>query len=375
MMPIKLVHFTSSLKIGGAETVLFGLVEELIHENFDQIVFYIHDGPYRERLEKLGIPCCQISGCLFRYDVFFFWRLYCLLKKLRPDCLHTLLWSANNAGRIVARLLGIPVVSVIHNNVEQDGLLRNILDRCTIRAATRLVAVSDEVAQGILHQYRVKPALEVIKNGVDGQEIGKKSALLRKQRSDFGFGPEHLVIGTVGRLEPVKRYDLLLEGFAVLLKHVSHARLLIVGSGSQEVLLRDQAEKRGLLGVNPQVQFVHDSPAYGYYPLMDLFVQTSDKEGISIALLEAMSLGVACVVTHNGVRHPVITHGVDGLVIRPGDPGELSRALTSLEGNQQFRKELGVCAQKKVQQEFSRRAMHAAYTHLFASLAPHRVKI
>ena len=374
-MRIKLVHFTSSLKIGGAETTLYYLVEQLAYENFDQIVLYVHDGPYRERLQKLGIPCHQISGSFFRYDLFFFGRLYRLLKKLQPDCLHTLLWSANNAGRVVARLLGIPVVSVMHNNVEQDGLLRNMLDWCTIRAATRLVAVSDEVAQGVLQKYRVESALKVIKNGVDYDEIGKKSSQLRKNRYAFGFSHEHLVIGTVGRLEPVKRYDLLLEGFAAFLEHVPHARLLIVGSGSQESLLRDQAEKRGLLGAAPHVRFVHDSPAYGYYPIMDIFVQTSDKEGISLALLEAMSLGLACVVTHAGTRHPVITHAVDGMVIQSGNPAELAEILAVLGVNQQLRKELGACAQKKVQQEFSQRAMHAAYSHLFANLALCRVKI
>ncbi len=374
-MRIKLVHFTSSLKIGGAETVLYCLVERLRHENFDQTVLYIHDGPYRERIQELGISCYQVSGSFFRYDIFFFGRLYRLLKKLKPDCLHTLLWSANNAGRIVARSLGIPIVCGMHNNVEQDGLLRNLLDRCTVRAATRLVAVSDEVAQGILQRYRVESTLKVIKNGVDCEEIGKKSVQLRKQRVDFGFNPEHLVIGTVGRLEPVKRYDLLLESFVSLLKQVPHARLLIIGSGSQEFLLRVQAEQSGLLGAAPRVQFVHDSPAYGYYPLMDLFVQTSDKEGISIALLEAMSLGLACVVTHAGVRHPVIIHAIDGLVIRPGDPMELTQTLVVLGGNLPLRKELGACAQKKVQQEFSLCAMHAAYSHLFADLASHRVKI
>jgi len=184
-----------------------------------------------------------------------------------------------------------------------------------------------------------------------------------------------MVIGAVGRFEPVKRYDLLLDTFAQLAEQVSRARLLLIGSGSQEFFLREHAARLGLLGMDQKVHFVRDYPAYGYYSLMDIFVQTSDKEGISLALLEAMSLGVACVVTHAGIKHPVIMHEKDGLVVRAGDARSLVKTLAWVAKDQQLRNELGVSARKKVQQEFSQGGMHEAYTHLFVDMTVRRAKI
>ncbi len=369
-MRIKLVHFTASLKIGGAETVLYNLAQNLLPNHFEQTVLYIHDGPYRKKLQELGIPCFQISGYLFRYDPVFFWRVYRILKKLNPDCLHTLLWAANCAGRIAARLLKIPLVCVYHNNVDQDGLLRNLLDRFTLitaqHTATTLVAVSDEVAGSINRAYGFKiPAVRVIKNGVNTLFIQEQSICLKKERSIFGFDPDHVVIGSVGRFEPVKRYDLLLESFAYVHAQLPQTRLFLIGSGSQQAALRDCAAN---LGLAPFIQFVSDSPTYGYYPVIDIFVQTSDKEGISLALLEAMGTGRACVVTHVGEQHPVITHKKDGLIVPVGDAQELAGVLGRLVQDPAWRKELGTCAQKKVQAEFSQCAMHAAYLQLFSTV-------
>ena len=72
-------------------------------------------------------------------------------------------------------------------------------------------------------------------------------------------------------------------------------------------------------GIADKVTFVVGQSAYGYYPLFDCFVQSSHKEGISIALLEAMSWGITCVVTNSDAKHPVLTANKDGLLIPAGD--------------------------------------------------------
>lgn len=372
---MKLVHVTSSLKVGGAETVLCSLVTYLATKQVAQTVVYVHDGPLRGQLEKAGVSCCHVSGWLFQYDLVFFWRLYCILRRIKPDCIHTLLWAANCAGRLVAWILGIPVVCALHNNIEQDGNIRRILSRMTLPAATRIVAVSREVAAGLPSRYQAAARLAIIHNGINYEQIVCAGFSAGLSRTELGLHAGHVIIGSVGRLEPVKRYDLLLGSIAQLRVRMPHVRLLLIGSGSQEVSLRLQAERLGLLGSDPFVHFIHAYPAYGYYPLMDIFVQTSDREGVSIALLEAMSFGCACVVTQQGLEHPVLTHAYNGILVPAGAMNGLTDALESLACTTQLRNRLGDNARKKVQEEYSACAMHKAYHNLFVRVAAECSKI
>ena len=172
------IHVTSSLKIGGAEAVLCDLIQGLGSQEFEHHVVYFHGGPREEQLRSLGVPLYHVHGLACLYDPIFFVRLFRVIKKLRPDCIHSLLWSANVSSRLVARLLSIPHVSVYHNNIAQDGRFRNFLDGVTRRFSLRLVAVSDEVAQSIRRIDASVPdnKMQIIRNGIDAQVIRQKSS-------------------------------------------------------------------------------------------------------------------------------------------------------------------------------------------------------
>ena len=147
MKKIRVVHVTSSLKVGGAEATLYSLIYTTRHQ-FDHHVVYIHPGPYVEQLLALGVSVQQVKGYFFTVDPTLVMRLIKILRQIKPDCVHTLLWAANVVGRVAAHFLRIPVVSVFHNNIDQDGRLKNFFDRYTVGYATRLVAVSEQVMSG-----------------------------------------------------------------------------------------------------------------------------------------------------------------------------------------------------------------------------------
>ncbi len=360
---IKLLHITSSLKVGGAETVLCKLLENL-SEGFEHHVIYFHDGPMRKRIEDLGIPTYHVKGLLGLYDPLFWWRLFLKVRSIKPDKIHSLLWAANVASRIVGILLRVPVMCVYHNNVDLDGGLRNLLDRLTIGFTDQLVAVSDEVALTISQNApQISPKnVKVIKNGVNAQALFEKSQKLVVTRASLGLSADHVVIGSVGRFHPIKRYDLLLHAFALLHVRFPATRLVLVGQGPLEQDLRDLAKK---LGIADQIIFVVGQQAAGYYPLFDVFVQTTDREGISMALLEAMSCKVACVVTHAGLVHPVLQHGKTGLVVPAGNIPALVDAVTKIVADHSLKRELGAQAYKVVQSEFNEVAMIEKYCDIF----------
>jgi glycosyltransferase involved in cell wall biosynthesis len=347
--------------MGGAEAVLCDLISSMDNDVFDHHVLYIHDGPHRECLKTLNIPHYQITyGPLF---------LMCLMKhiqQIKPDVMHTLLWAANIAGRIAGGLLGVPVVSAWHNNLDQDGAMRNFFDRATYNFAEQHIAVS----QGVINSarslgFRDVDKAYVITNGINIRKIQSLSAQALTSRSAIALDQSHFVIGSVGRFVLVKRHDLMLKAFALLYATHTHARLVLVGIGEQESFLRTQAVE---LGIAQAVIFIVGKSSAQYYPLFDCFSLSSDKEGVSIALLEAMSFGLPSVMTHAEAKHAVIEQGVNGLLVPAGDVQKLADSWTQLIENKEMAHKLGFAARERVQSNFSSDRMCKEYEELFKKI-------
>jgi len=364
---IKLLHITSSLKMGGAESLLCDLIKNMDTTMFEHHVIYFHDGPHSVHLKELGIPLHQIKGLVSLYDPVFCARLYAHIKKINPDIMHTLLWAANLFGRMCAHVLNIPVVCAMHNNVDQDGFIRALFDRATLKMADKFIAVSEGVAESMRKRDAWLPAhkIQIIPNGIDFKNLQIKNEQAKKSRQELGLSSDHFVIGSVGRFMPVKRYDLMLESFALLYAQYSHARLVLVGIGDMEMQLRKLAAH---LRIDHAVTFIIGQPAYQYYSLFDCFSLSSDKEGISIALLEAMSFGLPCVVTSSESSHAVLQHEINGLIVPAGNVQQLSQAWAGLMGNKLLKELLGDCARKTVVQEFDYKKMVSSYQTCFKDI-------
>lgn len=367
---ITIVHITSSLKVGGAESVLCSLIDHMDTHRFKHHVIYFNDGPYSDRLRKKGVTLHHVTGRMAQYDPSFLVRLYKTVKEIKPDCIHSLLWAGNVCGRVLGWMLRIPVISAIHNNVDQDGFIRNMLDRFTVRLSDQIIAVSSEVAHTLQTHNWLVPAerIRIIQNGIDAERVREGAYHLQKTRYELGLSDEHFVIGAVGRFEAVKRYDLLLKSFALVNIQYPLTRLVLIGLGSQEQYLKNLAVS---LGIEGAVVFVIGEQARNYYPLFDCFVQSSDKEGISIALLEAMSFARACIVTNSSKLHSVITSGIDGIIVAAGDSAGISKAIIQLLEQETKRISLGYNAQQTVRERFRLDTMVNAYQDLFIQYSPH----
>ncbi len=362
---IKLVHIISILQLGGAEAVLASLIDQLGSDDYEHHVIYFHAGPSVARIRERGIPAYQIKGAVALCDPVFWVRLYKLIKSIRPDLIHTHLWAANLSGRVIGRLLGIPVVNTIHNKLVYQGVFRNVIDSVSMPLADAVVGIGPViVSSGKRFPYDEKK-IKCISNGIDAQAIQQRA--LREQifREQLGWSSEHVVIGTVGRFEDQKNYHTLITAFSHVHKKVPQTRLLLVGGGSLEQSLRAHAQ---VLGVDDVVQFVVGKSAYGYYPLMDVFVLASHYEGLSIALLEAISCGVPCVTTGtNGAHELIKTHETGILVLEPTVLG-VERALFAMLESPDARKKMSERARAIIQIEYGLAKMATSYIQLYGSL-------
>ncbi|HLB94398.1 MAG TPA: glycosyltransferase family 4 protein [Candidatus Babeliales bacterium] len=386
---IRVLHITSSLKVGGAETVLISLLRALQNSKsdspeliFENTVLYFHAGPKLLELAELGITAQQVRGKFHQYDPWFLVRLYCLIKLNRPDIIHSSLWFANFMARLFGKILNIPVIATIHSPVSSNTPnslqgFRTLVDRLTAHWPQVTVAVSTSTAQQVQQALPKLKNLVVIVNGIDElwfdtPVISKKicralptSPRLRRAGTtnvSDTIPANSFVIGTVGRLVPSKNYSNLITSFARLYAKYPQLILIIIGSGELELSLKAQVQN---LDLSHKIFFVHTTQALDYYQYFDCFVQPSYYEGLSMALLEAGLFKLPVVASANLNLHDVITNNYNGLLIDPYKLVELELALEKLILDLKLRKTLGANLLKTVKQDFSLAKMVGAYKKLY----------
>ena len=191
---------------------------------------------------------------------------------------------------------------------------RDLIDKYTLPFADRIITVNEDVYESIIARCKKHSRLpfSIIHNGIDEKQIQCSSdATHPSQRQEFGLNDDHFVIGAVGRWIAIKRYSLLIRQFAIVYQKYPHVRLFLIGYGTEESNLRALADS---CGCSEAINFIVHQQAFGYFPLFNCFVLPSLTEGLSIALLEAMSFGLPCLVTHDAHKHPVIKSGYNGLL-------------------------------------------------------------
>ncbi len=366
---IKIAHVTASLKKGGAEEILCSLVTHLDTTQFTSQVLYFHHGPHVEHLRIKNIELHHIRGLICMYDPVFWFRLIRTLYLIKPDCIHALLWSSQCASRVIGWLLRIPVITVYHNQATLESGIRLFIDSITLKCANKIVAVSHTVAQSIKTAHAYVPASHIttITNGIAAQSIDNYlSTHAQPSKTELNIPANAQIIGTVGRLHPVKKHSLLLRAYALVLQKHPNSYLILVGDGPEQDRLVCLCQQ---LNCASQVIFITKKQAYPYYALFDCFVLPSAQEGMSLALLEAHYFKCASVVAHNSPEHDIITHGHNGLLVKPDDAHDLARAIHSVLDNKALQHKLGNNAYNHVIEKHTITHMVTQYEQLFKKVS------
>jgi glycosyltransferase involved in cell wall biosynthesis len=263
-------------------------------------------------------------------------KLVRMLRRQRPSIVHTHTAKAGAIGRVAATLAQVPViVHTFHGHVF-DGYFSNATSKAFIaaermlaRAADRVVAISEQQRWDLVHRYGiVSPAkVRVIPLGL---ELDRFRAIDRSKRGairqELGIASDAPIAIAIGRLVPVKRFDLLIDAFAEVLEQHPNAHLLFAGDG--ETSYRAELEKRSANIAN--VHFLgwrRDLDAL--YADADVFALSSDNEGTPVAAIEAIASGVPVVATKVGGVEDVVRPGMGHLVQR-GDRRGLAQSISAL---------------------------------------------
>jgi glycosyltransferase involved in cell wall biosynthesis len=227
-----------------------------------------------------------------------------------------------------------------------------IVDRATVRFVSKYVAVSQSDATFLGNKKRV-PAnkITIIRNGVDTRRFAKQAGAGYAIRQKLGFAQEDIVLIMVARFHSGKGHRVLLEAMRDLLRSHTTLKLICLGEGELEEEVRGVCEK---LRLGESIRLVGQHPNVPeWLAASDINVLPSFYEGLPLTVLEAMASGLPTVATNVGGIPEAIEHGVNGLLVPPGDAKCLAQAIAVLVGDVQKRIRFGRAAQARAVQHFN----------------------
>ncbi len=273
---------------------------------------------------------------------------FAAVRDVRPDLVHahTLFFHSSLVAAAAARWYGVPLLLTAHLGSlaalpQPQRLAATLYERtfgtCLLSSARRVIAVSEDVGTHLRRLRVPSSRISVIPNGVDTERF---HPALRPQ----GNRP---VIVSVGRLIANKGQHVLLEAAARVRAQGYDFELRLIGDGPSRQVLAAQAER---LGLGDCVQFLGEqSRVEDALRDADIFARASFTEGMSLAVLEAMATGLACVVTDVSGSRELIRDGRDGVIVPPGDVEALASALSELILDGQRRTRLGDAARSRAE--------------------------
>jgi sugar transferase (PEP-CTERM/EpsH1 system associated) len=371
-----IVHLIHQLGVGGMENGLINLINHMPPERYRHVIVCLKSGaPLQGRLRRAGVEVICVNKREGK-DWGHYLRLFQVLKRLRPDLVHTRN-LASLEGQLLAAAAGVRLR--IHGEHGRDlGDLQGqnprykLLRKLLRPLIGHFIAVSKDLEQWLIGTIGARPAhVTHIGNGVDSlrfhPRLGPPAAV-----GPAGFlCDDAFVIGSVGRMVPIKDHLALVRAFLQLLEADPGARarlrLMIVGDGPCREPCLDLLYEAGLASLAWLPGARDDVPQL--LRAMDAFVLPSLSEGSSNAILEAMATGLPVVATAVGGNVDLVQAGWSGTLVPPGAPEALADAIADYYRIPGLAQRHGGRARQLVLSDYSLLAMADAYLAVYDALS------
>jgi sugar transferase (PEP-CTERM/EpsH1 system associated) len=374
--PLRVLHVVTRLGMGGTEFGILKVVTGLPAESFEQR-FCTTRGFDPALVHDLGLDGkVFVAGESQNKFEFLVNRLARIMKEYKPDVVHSRNWGAIEAIP-AAKLAGVPVAIHSEHGYEVEMLKGLPLRRRMLRRAFYGMADAVFTVAGELRAYHAKQAwlpenrIRVIPNGVDTERFTPRTVSLDIVREKWQIPAGRFVVGTVGRLVPIKDHSTLLNAAEILVSRGIDVHVVIAGGGPElERIEQHIASSPVLAGRVSLPRACDDVP--GLLNSFDAFVLPSLSEGMSNTLLEAMSSGLPVLATDVGGNPELVEDEQSGWLFAPGDTEALGSRLESLAQSLDLREKFGVAARQRVLANFSLDRMIRSYRDLYRELAAKR---
>jgi len=381
---IHLLHLVQSLKIGGAEILMVHILNALGMTDYHHYVYcFGHDGPIRSQIESIGVPVrLGKRRASIKRPLEFTRTLYGLIRDL-VQCIkdwdiqvvQSHLGQANQLAVLVSALTGIPAFPTIHSTMAfQDNrspldsrvMLNRIINQAVYRKAKRVITVSEEIKRISQRMYHLTDSrILVFRNGI---LIDEHFMNVRDIESEFPDSVGKIKIIAVGRLIPSKGFDIVIRAVAELVHNgFQNIWMIIVGEGKQS----DPLEK-----LIQELKLKHcvrlTGCRYDVTRLMkgsDMYVLPSRYEGLSIAMIEAMSCALPIIGSDAPGVRDFIVDGENGIRFHTDDVSGLAECIRRLANDQNLRARLSHGARHCFERNYDMRSNVKPLDRLFRQYA------
>jgi len=365
-METRLLYLITDSGTGGTEKALLSLLSGLDRRRFNPAGVLVLKKKREMALqwEKAGVPVFEFGMDRWPSPLLLA-RIHQAIRRAKPDIVHAFLYHSIQVARLIHmihpsfRLVSSPRVN--YQFAPRPALW---LDR--VLRGQDAVAVCESAAgkRSLMEvQGYASDKVEVAWNGVDRARFSFDPAGRLRVRREWGISPEEILIGSVGRLHRQKGYDLLIDALASLEGERGAFKAVVIGDGPEREILEAAALRQSV-----PIRFAGErSDIPDVLSAFDIYIQSSRYEGLSNALLEAMSVGCACVATAVDGTLDFAQDGENLLLARPGNSSALALGLGTLLEKPALRARLSGNAKitaEKFTLERMIQGFHEAYDHV-----------
>ncbi|TSJ40748.1 glycosyltransferase family 4 protein [Mucilaginibacter corticis] len=366
---IKILQTIRQGKIGGGESHVINLVEELDKERYENVVLSFTKGPMVDHMEANGIKTYVIeTEKPFNFTV---WgQVSEILEKEKIDIVHAHGTRANSNTNSSARKLGIPVIYTVHGwsfHPDQKFPLRKLRimgEKYLVDKSTLSICVSDNNLNDAKKIFPMERAT-VVKNGINLKKFNPEGTFT-DIRSEIGVDKKTMLVGYVVRMTAQKDPLTLVRAVSLIPKELD-IKFLFVGDGD---LKKDTVNLAKELGVDSRIIFMdfrQDIP--DVLNAIDIYCLPSLWEGLPIGMLEALAMEKAVVITSIDGAKEVIVDKENGILIPVKDPQKLADTLVLLYNDPALRKKVGKAAGRTIEKDYNivkmTRKIEAIYDELY----------
>lgn len=362
----KVLQLIESWGPGGAEKVVLELAKRMDRSRFHPLVGLLHTGWLHQQLERYGIETFLLDNN-YACDPIFLWKLWKLVKDKGVDMIHSHEFTMNVYGALAARVAGIPSLVTVHGSqyYPDKKRRRKAYQWVASFPRTELVTVSRSLQKYFCGVTGVNPAnVHTVYNGVDCSIFNGRGSREPYVQYDKTAGP---IIGTIGNLYPDKGHIFLIRAASLLAARLPSARILIIGKNTPfRSELESEAKK---LNVEDNIQFLgFQEDVSSILKRLDIFVLPSLHETFSIAVIEAMAVGLPVIATRCGGPEEIIADGVNGVLVPPRDHQAIAEKMFLLLRDAELRQKVARKAREQVVKNYTLETMTSHYQNLYCAM-------
>ncbi|MBU5613500.1 glycosyltransferase [Geomonas azotofigens] len=358
-----ILHLIETGGPGGAEQMLLRLAAEYSKRGMEQLVCLRKEGWLADEVRRRGFSLEVIPvGSL--PDLGWILELVKLTRRYGIRGIHSHEFAMNIRGTLLSKVSCLPCVATVHGKTYYADKPSRRLAYQFVSKYAKLVAVSEDIGDFLVKFVNVsRDRLTVIPNGIDLDTYDFSLEERLAMRQNLGIQEDQFLIGAIGSYYPVKGHRFLLDAMVKVIKKEPRARLVVAGQGPLEKELLRQASNCGIEDKILITGYVDDTPAL--LSALDIFVMPSLSEGQPLALIEAAANGRCIVATAVGGIPEIITDGVNGILIPPGNVDDLADVLVMLLRDFPVREHLAASAVESARRFSVKRAADSYLSLLF----------